>query len=273
MSLQMKTMAFGFGVAAVYALVVFGVWLGQRRLMYVPDPTRVAPASLGLAGIAEIELTAPDGVKIVTWAAKARAGRPTILYFHGNAGNLAGRANRARRYADAGFGLVMLSYRGYGGSGGNPSEANNLADARLAYDSLTAQGIAPRDVVVYGESLGSGVAVQLAAEMQVGAVILDAPYTSMVEMATLMYPYLPVRPLLADRYESDRHIGKVKAPVLVLHGVRDRVVPVAMGRALYAKASEPKRLEIYPDGGHTDLDDHGAFAAVQRWLAEVHKAG
>ncbi len=271
MSLQLKTMAFGVGLLAIYTLVVFGAWYSQRRLMYFPDPARVLPASIGLAGVSETVITAPDGVTLVTWTAKARPGMPTLLYFHGNAGNLASRANRVRRYTDAGFGLLMLSYRGYGGSGGSPSEANNVTDARVAYDRLTAQGIKPRDIVLYGESLGTGVAVQLAAEKPVGAVILDAPYTSMVEMAALAYPFIPVRPLLVDRYESDRHIAKVKAPVLVLHGIRDGVIPVAMGRALYAKANEPKRLETYPEGRHTDLDDHGAFAAVQRWLAEVRK--
>lgn len=271
MSLQMKTMAFGAGLLAVYALVVFGAWYSQRRLMYFPDPARLPPSSLGLANVSETVLTAPDGATLVTWTAIPRPGMPTLLYFHGNAGNLTNRADRARRYTDAGFGLAMLSYRGYGGSTGSPSEANNLADARLAYDRLTAQGLQPRDIVLYGESLGTGVAVQLAAEKPVGAVILDAPFTSMVEMAALAYPFIPARRLLIDRYESDRHIAKVQAPVLVLHGVRDRVIPVAMGRALFAMASEPKQLEIYPDGGHTDLDQHGAFTAVQRWLAEVRR--
>ncbi len=271
MTMPMKSLAFVVGITLVYALVVLGAWLGQRRLMYLPDPTRVPPASLGLANVAEAEMRTPDGATLVTWMAQPRAGQPTVIYFHGNAGNLASRINRVRRYTDAGFGLAMLSYRGYGGSTGSPSEANNLADARLLYNSLIAKGVAPRDIVVYGESLGSGVAVQLAAEKPVGAVILDAPYTSIVALAALAYPFLPVRPLLVDRYESDQHIQRVKAPVLVLHGAKDQVIPVAMGRALHARANEPKRLEIYPEGRHTDLDEHGAFTAVQRWLGEVRR--
>lgn len=252
-----------------YVLLVLAAWLGQRRLLYVPNATRTAPASLSLAGVTEVELPTPDGQRLVTWRVMPGPGKPTLLYFHGNAGNLASRAHRVRRYTEAGFGLLMLSYRGYGGSTGRPSEAHNLADARQAYDLLRAQGLSPRDIVLYGESLGSGVAVQLATEQPVGAVVLDAPYTSIVDVAVRAYPFLPVRPLLADRYESSRRIGRVKAPVLVLHGVRDQVIPVEMGRAMYAAANEPKRLEIFPEGQHTDLDEHGAVQVVSGWLAEV----
>ena len=266
MSLMMKTTAVVLGA---YGLVVVAAWLGQRRLLYVPDPARVAPISLGLAGVAEAELVTPDGARLVIWRVAAKPGRPTLLYFHGNAGNLASRANRVRRYADAGFGLLMLSYRSYGGSTGRPSEANNLADARQAYEHLRAEGIGAGEIVLYGESLGSGVAVQLAVERPVGAIVLDAPYTSIVDVALRSYPFRPVRPLLADRYESSRLIGQVKAPVLVLHGVMDRVIPVEMGRALHAVANEPKRLAIFPEGRHTDLDEHGAVGVVSDWLGGV----
>ena len=264
--MMQKTIAI---LLAAYVLVVLAAWLGQRRLLYVPNATRTAPASLGLAGVREVELPTPDGQRLVTWRVMARPGKPTLLYFHGNAGNLASRSNRVRRYADAGLGLLMLSYRGYGGSSGRPSEADNLADARLAYDQLLAQGLLPADIVLYGESLGSGVAVQLAAEKPVGAVVLDAPYTSIVDVATRAYPFLPVRPLLADRYESNRFIGQVKAPVLVLHGGRDGVIPVEMGRALHDLANEPKHLEIFPEGRHSDLDEYGAVKVVTGWLAKV----
>jgi hypothetical protein len=263
--------AAGMG-AVIYLAVVLAAWLGQRHLMYVPNPERVAPAALGLAGVAEVTLEAPDGARIVAWRAPARDGRPTLLYLHGNAGNLAGRAERFRRYQEQGIGLLMMSWRGYSGGTGRPTEAHNVADARLAYDMLVGSGIPPGRIVLYGESLGSGVAVQLAAERAVGAIVLDAPYTSIVDVALLAYPYLPVRPLLLDRYESDRHIARVKAPVLVLHGERDAVIPVRMGRAIHALAPEPKKLVLFPDGGHVDLDDYGAAEIVSRWLTETLQA-
>lgn len=262
----------GTVLLAVYVLIVLAAWLGQRRLMYIPTTARIQPAAAGLASTTEIELVTPDGERVVAWRAAAKAGQPTLLYFHGNAGSLLNRAMRMRRYQDQGFGFLIMSYRGYSGSTGRPSEAANVADARLAYDRLIADGVAPADIVLYGESLGSGVAVQIAAEKSVGAMVLDAPYTSMVDMASRAYPFLPVRPLLADRYESARHIARASAPVLVLHGARDRVIPVAMGRQLYALAREPKRLTIFPEGGHSDLDDFGAVEKVAAFLAETRQA-
>lgn len=256
----------GVTLLAFYALVVFAAWLGQRRLMYIPSATRVAPAAAGLVDVKEIELATPDGERIIGWRRQATAGRPTLLYFHGNAGGLVNRALRLRRYRDLGFGFLIMSYRGFSGSSGSPSEANNLADARLAYDRLVGEGVKPQDIVLYGESLGSGVAVQIAAERPVGAVVLDAPYTSMIDMATRAYPFLPVRPLLADRYESSRHIERVTAPLLIMHGRRDRVIPATMGERLHAIAREPKKLVLFPDGGHTDLDDFGAVEAVAAFL-------
>lgn len=258
--------------AALYVLVVAAAWMGQRHLMYIPNATRVAPASLGLAGAVEQVLEAPDGARLVAWRAPAKNGRPTILYFHGNAGNLAGRADRFARYQALGFGLLMMSWRGYSGSTGKPTEASNVADARLAYDTLVAAGVSPKDIVLYGESLGSGVAVQLAAERPVGAIVLDAPYTSIVDVALLSYPYLPVRPLLLDRYESEQHIKRVTAPVLVLHGERDAVIPARMGKDLYRIAPEPKRLVLFPDGGHVDLDNYGAVDVVNTWLETALKS-
>jgi fermentation-respiration switch protein FrsA (DUF1100 family) len=253
--------------ALLYALVVVAAFLGQRHLMYVPNPEHVAPADAGLDGVDEVVLETPDGARLIAWRARPAASqRPTLLYLHGNGGNLAGRADRLARYQRQGFGVLMLSWRSYSGSTGRPSEVNNLADARLAYDRLIADGVSPADIVIYGESLGSGVAVQLATELPVGAVVLDAPYTSIVDVAIRSYLYLPVRPLLWDRYESDRFIKRIKAPVLVLHGERDAVIPVAMGRALYEMAPEPKKLVLFPLGGHVDLDDYGAAEAVGRWI-------
>lgn len=254
---------------ALYALVVAAAWLGQRHLMYVPDATRVTPAAAGLEQARELLLEAPDGARLVAWRADARPGRPTILYLHGNAGNLAGRADRFARYQSLGYGLLMMSWRGYSGSTGRPSERNNVADALLAYDTLRAEGLRPEDIVVFGESLGSGVGIQLAGERAVAALVLDAPYTSIVDVALLTYPYLPVRPLLLDRYESNRHIGRVKAPVLVLHGERDSVIPVRMGRAIHEMAPGPKKLALFPDGGHVDLDDYGAVAVVTTWIEQT----
>jgi fermentation-respiration switch protein FrsA (DUF1100 family) len=257
------------GALTLYAIVVLLAWLGQRRLMYFPNPQRISPAAAGLMDVTEAVLDTPDGARLVVWRAAPSAGRPTLVYFHGNAGNLINRAPRFARYRDLGFGLFAVNSRGYGGSSGAPSEARNRADALRAYETLIGEGVTATDIVLYGESLGSALAVALAAERPVGAVILDAPFTSVVTIAAQRYWMLPVRALLTDRYESNRIIGAVRAPLLILHGERDSVVPSALGRKLFELANEPKRLLVYPDGHHSDLDDHGAVSDVSRWLEDV----
>jgi fermentation-respiration switch protein FrsA (DUF1100 family) len=271
MSFLVKLMV---GALCVYGLIGLAAYLGQRRLMYFPDRARTLPAEVGLAGVEERVLKTPDGARVVAWYGKARPGEPTILYFHGNAGSLAARAPRIERFMGEGWGVYMMTYRGYGGGTGRPTEAANVADARLAYGALLLEGVEPSSVVLYGESLGSGVAVRLATERRVAGVVLDAPYTSVVKVAAATYPFLPVRLLLADRYESETYIAQVRAPLLVLHGERDNVIPVAMGRELFRLANEPKRLAVFPNGGHSDLyvDGNGALEAMRAWIAELRRS-
>jgi fermentation-respiration switch protein FrsA (DUF1100 family) len=259
------------GAVAAYAALSVVAYLGQRKLMYFPDTERTAPAAEGLTAVAERTIETPDGQHIVAWYGKAEPGKPTLLYFHGNGGSLADRAPRIARFMSEGWGVYMMTYRGYGGSTGRPSEAANVADARLAYQALVKEGVAPTSIIVYGESLGSGIAVRIAAELPVAGVILDAPYTSIAEIAARTYPYLPVRLILIDRYETTRYIGAIKAPLLILHGARDSVVPVDMGRELARLAPEPKRLVIFPDGHHSDLYINGnnALDAVRTWIAQL----
>jgi uncharacterized protein len=268
MSLLIKIAVFAL---CAYAVILLAAYLGQRRLMYFPDRTRTPPAAMGLANVDERVLDTPDGARVIAWYGKARPGEPTILYFHGNAGSLAARAERVRRFMAEGWGVFMLSYRGYSGGTGSPSEAANVADARLAYDTLVADGVAPTSIVLYGESLGSGVAVRIAAEQPAAGLILDAPYTSILEVAKSAYFYLPVDTFLKDRYETRNYIGKVRIPLLVLHGERDRVIPVTMGRELARLANEPKRLVILPNAGHSDIyvDGNAGMDAVRDWVRQL----
>lgn len=269
MSLALKIAG---AVALLYALVLVAMYFSQRSLIYRPDRTRVPPALAGLMTVEERVLKTPDGEQLVAWHAAARPGRPTLLYFHGNAGNLANRAWRVATFMGEGLGVLMLSYRSYSGSSGRPSEAANVADAVLAYDALVKDGHAPEDIVLYGESLGSGVAVQLAAQRKVAGVILDAPYTSMTDMAAELYPWLWVRPFVLDTYDTMARIAGIRAPLLVLHGEHDMIVPVHMGRKVFAAAREPKRLATYPHGGHVDLFSHGALDDIRVFIDEIARA-
>ena len=254
--------ALGYG-ALLALMAVF-----QRKLMYFPDARRTPPAAVGLPQAQEAALATSDGETLVAWHVPPRDSRAVVLYFQGNAGALDLRVGRFQWLVADGTGLLALGYRGYGGSTGKPSEQGLIRDAMAAYDFAAAR-YGPKRIVLWGESLGTAVAIALAAERDVAGLILDAPFTSAADVGAAVYPFLPVRWLIKDRWRSDLRIARVRAPVLVLHGERDRVVPIRFGERLYALAREPKRMERFPDGTHVDLDDHGAVDAVKKFLAEI----
>ena len=247
-----------------YVGLVAVMYFAQRALMYFPYAARMAPADADFPQAKEVELTAADGVRILAWTVPPKPEKPVVLYFHGNGGSVAHRVARFSKLVDDGTGLVALSYRGYGGSDGKPTED---ADARAAYDFARAT-YPDAKVVLWGESLGTGVAVALAAEKDVAAVILEAPFTSAADVAFSAYPFIPVRLLMKDQFRSDERIGKVTAPVLVMHGARDRVVPYRLGEQLFALANEPKQFVRFADGGHEDLDRYDHLAAARAFIAQ-----
>jgi uncharacterized protein len=254
-------------LVAVYAGICVAAYFGNRLFMYLPDPTRVAPAAAGLDGVKEIEIAGADGVTLIAWYAPAKGNNPTILYFHGNGANAASRASKIETIREDGVGVFYLNNRGYGGSGGSPTEEDNVSDAIAAYDHLVRLGIPAGRIVAYGESLGSGQAVRLAAARPVAAIVLEAPLTSTVEVARGTYFWLPLGLLIADKYDNERNIRSVTAPVLVLHGERDAVIPVEMGLRVYRAANEPKEIELFPEGTHDDLFNHGAWEKTGAFLA------
>lgn len=248
------------GIAAL--MVTF-----QRQLQYFPAQKALLPQALGLKSVTVVPLTAADGTRIVLWYAAPAPGQPTILYFQGNAGEIADRADRFAFYHARGLGVAFLSYRGYGASEGAPSEAGLIADAIAGYDWLMAQGTRPQQIVLVGESLGTGVAVQLAAAHPVAAVVLEAPYSAAVDVAADLYWWLPVRVLMRDQFRSIDHIGKVTAPLLILHGEADAVIPFAQGQRLFAAALGPKTFVALPDVGHETLFSPSTWAREVAFIA------
>lgn len=239
-------------VVLFYVFSGIGLYACQRQIQYQPGHENPAPASIGLHGITVEKLTAPDGVNLVLWYAAPAPGRPSLLFFQGNAGTIADRAERLAYYQSRGFGAAFLSYRGFGGSGGQISEKGLIRDARTAYDWLAAR-TAPGRIVLVGESLGTGVAVQLAAQLpagSVGAVVLDAPYASTLGIAEKRFPYLPVALLMKDQFLSINHIASIHAPLLIQHGTADLVVPYTSGQQLFAAAVAPKTFVPLPGRGH-----------------------
>ena len=254
----------GFGL--IYLAAGVALYFNQSRLVYFPNREHVTPAHEGLAGVEELTLKTPDGEKVICWYAKAQPGQPTILYFHGNAGNISTRSERIRKYIGRGRGMFMLDYRGFGGSTGKPSEAANVADAKQAYEALRREGVAAKDIILYGESIGSGVAVQVAAESEAAGLILDAPYTALVDVAANRYRWFPISLMMTDRYESRRYLPGLKLPLLVVHGERDQAIPVAMGREVVALHGGPKQLVTFPEAGHADHYLFGSFEAINAWI-------
>jgi fermentation-respiration switch protein FrsA (DUF1100 family) len=257
-----------FGVVA-YAVAALGMYVFQRKLQYFPENKGLTPESVGVVGATIETLTTPDGEKIIVWYAPAAEGKPTILYFHGNAGEIGDRPLRFNYYHSRGFGVAYVSYRGYGGSTGSPTEAGLITDAKTAYGWLLTKGVESASIAFLGESLGSGVAIQIAAQKQVGAVALNAPYTSTADVAARIYWWLPVHVLMKDQYRSMDFISQVKAPLLVVHGDLDILIPLEFGKRLFAAANEPKEMEVIRGFGHEAMFEEAAWAREVEFFERV----
>ena len=257
-----------FSIVALtsYIAVVALLYFGQRTIQYFPEAFRTTPVAAGLSQAEEITLDTADREKVIVWHVPPRGEQPVVLYLHGNGASLRWRLDRFRALTVDGTGLVALSYRGYGGSSGSPTEEGLIRDAEAAYAFTTAR-YAPARIVLWGESLGSGVAVALAAEKPVGRVVLQSPFTSAADVGAQRYWFAPVRLLMKDQFRSDLRIGKVTAPVLVLHGDRDTVVPFAFGEQLYEMITASKKFVRFPGAGHNDLGAHGAVEAAKQFIA------
>ena len=263
----MLTLKFLAIIAGLVAVVYFGTQIVQQRLLYFPDTRRTTPQDAGLDGVSERTLISADGSAILTWWGDAHDNHPTLIYFHGNAGSFLNLAERIRKYMARGYNIVMMTYRGYGGSGGSPSERANVMDALAVYDAVRTSGVPEDRIILYGESLGTGIAIQVAAQRPVAGLILDAPYTSIVDLAGLHYPFLPARWLMSDRYESSTYASQVSAPVLIVHGEADRIIPVEMARRLAAAFPGPCEVATFPEAGHSDHFLHGSYDVIFSWLA------
>lgn len=259
-------------LAALYGLVVLLMFVFQRSLQYHPANKGLTPELVGLTGVSDLRLATPDGETIRAWHLPAPAGRPTILFFQGNAGEIGDRTARMDFYRERGFGALFVSYRGFGGSSGSMSEQGLVTDAVTAYDWLAAQGIATERILLVGESLGTGVAVQLATRRRVAALALEAPYTATVDVGAELYWWLPVRWLMKDQFRSRDVIGDVTAPLLIVHGDQDRLIPAAHGRRLFELANEPKFLEIVAGGRHDVILEPEVWERETAFFERVLKA-
>jgi uncharacterized protein len=252
---------------AVYVLCLVLLFVFQRRLLYFPSHTyitlREAQANNALS---EFPVRTADGVDLKAWYAPATTQPYTFVFFHGNGDNLYGSSGDADPYIAAGYGFLIAEYRGYSGLAGKPTEAGLYADGRAYLYGLMAHGVKSENIILFGHSLGTGVAVQLAEEFHVGGLILLAPYLSIAKMAQAQYPIFPVKYIVLDRFENFKKMKNIHLPVLIVNGTADQVIPPAQGKELYDLANEPRRFYSIQGDGHNDLF-HDAAPISMDWVS------
>ncbi len=241
-------------ILAVYGLMLGGMFAFQRSLLYFPPDDRPEASIAGATGMEAVTVTTDDGLDLEHWyRPPAAPDGPVVVIFHGNAGHIGDRVPKYWPLLQAGLGVFFASYRGYGGNPGRPSEEGLTADALSVMAHLTDRGIPAERIVLYGESLGTGLAIKLAAGRPVAGLILEAPPGSIAELAQAHYWYVPAKWLLLDQWNAIDLMDQVTAPLLLMHGEADRVVPVRFGRRVYEAATGPKEALFLEQGGHADL--------------------
>ncbi len=242
------------------------LYFDQQHLEYAPVASTDQPGDYGLTDFKRLTLSTPDNQTLIAWYKKAAPLHPTILYLHGNAGNLGEFAKRYKILSANGDGVLAVDYRGFGASTGAPDETGLITDGEAAYNALIAREIGLSHIIIYGHSLGSGVAVALAARHKVAALVLEAPFSSAVDVGAFRYPEFPVRDLMRDQFRSDLRIAKVTSPILIMHGTADKTVPYQFGKRLFDLAPQPKDMLTFPGDGHDLLPAPGVADKLEAWL-------
>jgi pimeloyl-ACP methyl ester carboxylesterase len=254
-----------FGMAlGGYALAVGAMYLAQRSFIYHPSAISIDADKMRRAGYAPFPVRTADGLDLTAWRRPGDADKPMIVLFHGNAQDASWRIDIAAQAARHGYGIVLATYRGFGGNPGKPSEDGLYADARATLDAL---GGGP--FVLWGESLGTGVAVRMASERRVAGVVLQSPYTSVADRAGEMMWWLPARRLVTDRFDSIARIAEIQAPLLIVHGALDTLIPIRHGRALFEAARAPKTFVELPDRGHNEMQGLEFEAGIRKFLESL----
>ncbi|MNU30338.1 Alpha/beta hydrolase family protein [compost metagenome] len=239
---------------ALYVAAAALLFAFQKSFIYVPAVGAEPPSAFGMDGVMVTHLQTADGEELEVWSSAATPGRPTIAFFHGNAGNLSDRAPTLGMFKAKGYGFVAMDYRGYGNSTGTPSEQALYDDGRLVLDTIiNVMQIPASSVILYGESLGTGIATTLAAELGVAGLVLQSPYTSVAEAAKRQFFWLPVDLLLTERFSNIDKIARVHEPVLILHGLEDSLFPVSMAKDIEAMATTKVSSAYFANVGHNDL--------------------
>ena len=251
----------------VYAAIVALAFLFQSRLVYFPGIGREVAATPRAYGLRydPVEIVTEDGERLAAWWVPAEGAAGSVLFFHGNAGNISHRLDYVAMFHEQGYSTLIVDYRGYGGSTGSPTEEGTYTDARAAWDHLRNALLArPQDIVIAGESLGGAVAAWLAARVKPRAVVLMSTFTSVPDLGAEVYPFLPVRLIARIKYDTRAAVAAIRAPIFIAHSPGDELIPYSHGRALFEAALPPKHfLELA--GGHND----GFVFMRKEWVAQL----
>jgi len=234
----------------IYFFILFTTYFFQRNLLYHPKENNYFGDSL-LVSIEKVKIKTQDNIELLSWYHNKNINNyKTILFLHGNAGSLENRIHKINHFKDININFLLVAWRGFSGNEGKPTEQGLYEDARSAVRWLKSKGILEKNIIIYGESLGTGVATEIAQNKNFAGIILESPFTSMIDAGKTKYPYLPVRFLLKDKYESNKKIKNIKSPILIMHGKVDNIVPFYMGKKIYELANEPKYSYF------SEYDDH-----------------
>ena len=255
---------FLLGLLSYLSILLF-MFLFQRTFMYHPNVKNLDPVPAKFE-YEEVFISSEKNIELRSWFSFKPENKKTVLFFHGNAGELSARVYKLNKFSEIDANFLIISWRGFSGNNGKPTEKGLYQDAKKAVEWLQNKGISKKDIILYGESLGTGIAVELASKDNFSGVILESPYTSMVDMGKRFYPFIPVSLLQRDRYNSIKKIKKINSPILVLHGKADTLVPYYMGKKIYDNANEPKYSYFPTFDNHMMAYDQDMINALKSFL-------
>ena len=256
-----------------YILLVIIVFFFQRNLLYHPSVDNYLDNqdSSEPTEIEKVNITTSDKIDLAGWFYKKNLNKfKTILFFHGNAGSLKNRTYKLNHFKHLNVNFLIIAWRGFNGNEGKPSEKGLYEDAKSAIKWLKMKGVNEQNIILYGESLGTGVAVEIAQNKSYAGIILESPFTSMVNMGRKYYPFFPVRFLLKDKFENYKKLNNISVPILVMHGKVDKIVPYEMGKKIYELANEPKFFYSQEYGDHMVEYDEKLLLALKKFIQSLN---
>ena len=262
----MKISTLFFSIILIYLIIVAYMYLNQRKLLYLPSENNYLDDQIDF-NFREVFIDVEKNLKLKAWLIENDfKNKKTLVFFHGNAGNLSNRTYKLNQLSKLDLNIIILAWRGFSGNEGEPSEQNLYNDAKKTIDWLNSRGVKNKNIILYGESLGTGIAVELSQTNQFGGIILESPFTSMTNAAKNIYPWLPVKYLLKDKYDSEKKIKNLQIPILIMHGKKDNIVPFKMGKKLYDLANNPKFFYFTENDDHMMTFDEQLVGTIKNFL-------